>query len=86
MASDSRLQDPRDEWVEYLGLSCRAYNCLKNMGIDTISDAAKLSVRELMREKNCGRVSAEEISKAVREFQIEQSIQAGDIAIWEWPG
>lgn len=62
-----------DMTVEELGLSCRAYNCLKNGGIDTVGDAWRVlegdprrrAGREFTFLHNCGKVSSAEIYRAL---------------------
>lgn len=55
--------------IESLNLSKRPYNCLKNNGIDYIMQVSGFSFNDLMKICNMGSKSAEEILKAVSQFQ-----------------
>lgn len=47
--------------IEELDLSVRSYNCLKNAGIRTVSDLVQKTESEMLRTKNFGRKSLNEI-------------------------
>ena len=47
--------------IEELDLSVRSYNCLKRAGINTVEDLAKKSEEEMMKVRNLGRKSLEEV-------------------------
>jgi len=49
--------------VEELELSVRSYNCLKNANIQTIADLVQKSETEMLRTKNFGRKSLNEIKE-----------------------
>lgn len=49
--------------VEELELSVRSYNCLKNANIQTIGDLVQKSEAEMLRTKNFGRKSLNEIKE-----------------------
>lgn len=49
--------------VEELELSVRSYNCLKNASIKTIADLVQKSEQEMLRTKNFGRKSLNEIKE-----------------------
>ncbi|MCL4784199.1 MAG: DNA-directed RNA polymerase subunit alpha [Bryobacterales bacterium] len=49
--------------VDELELSVRSYNCLKNASIQTISDLVQKSEAEMLRTKNFGRKSLNEIKE-----------------------
>jgi DNA-directed RNA polymerase subunit alpha len=49
--------------VEELELSVRSYNCLKNANIQTIGDLVQKSESEMLRTKNFGRKSLNEIKE-----------------------
>lgn len=59
---------PLDDYaLGYLELSNRAYNSLRRAGIDTISDLTQYTKRRLMRIRNLGVKSLNEIIQALRE-------------------
>jgi DNA-directed RNA polymerase subunit alpha len=49
--------------VDELELSVRSYNCLKNANIQTIADLVQKSEAEMLRTKNFGRKSLNEIKE-----------------------
>ena len=56
--SDARILD---RTIEELGLSVRSYNCLKRAGINTVHDLTEKSEAEMMKVRNLGRKSLEEV-------------------------
>ncbi|HGJ7123825.1 TPA: DNA-directed RNA polymerase subunit alpha [Streptococcus pneumoniae] len=56
--SDDRILD---RTIEELDLSVRSYNCLKRAGINTVHDLTEKSEAEMMKERNLGRKSLEEV-------------------------
>ena len=53
--------------IEELDLSVRSYNCLKRAGINTVEDLANKTEEEMMKVRNLGRKSLEEVlNKLVR--------------------
>lgn len=59
--------------IEDLELSVRAYNCLKSAGINTIAELIQKTEGELLRTKNFGKRSLEEI----KEVLAKQGIKLG---------
>ena len=47
--------------IEDLDLSVRSYNCLKRAGINTVEHLAKKSEEEMMKVRNLGRKSLDEV-------------------------
>ena len=47
--------------IEQLDLTVRSYNCLKRAGIDWVYELTSKSLKDLMRVRNMGRKSIEEI-------------------------
>ncbi|HFV2588858.1 TPA: DNA-directed RNA polymerase subunit alpha [Streptococcus pneumoniae] len=56
--SDDRILD---RTIEELDLSVRSYNCLKRAGINTVHDLTEKSESEMMKVRNLGRKSLEEV-------------------------
>ena len=50
-----------DRTIEELDLSVRSYNCLKRAGINTVYDLTEKSESEMMKVRNLGRKSLEEV-------------------------
>jgi len=54
-----------------MGLSVRAYNCLKAADIDTFADLVSYSRNELMRFRNFGKKSLNEIDQLVEKMKLQ---------------
>jgi DNA-directed RNA polymerase subunit alpha len=67
LSSDDRKPEIRNEnlnrSVEELELSVRSYNCLKNANIQTIGELVQKSEAEMLKTKNFGRKSLNEIKE-----------------------
>ncbi len=61
--SMDRTSDQLNRSVEELELSVRSYNCLKNAGIQSIGELVQKSESEMLRTKNFGRKSLNEIKE-----------------------
>ena len=55
--------DSLDRSVEELELSVRSYNCLKNANITTIRELVQKTEQEMLKTKNFGRKSLNEIKE-----------------------
>ena len=53
-----------------MGLSVRAYNCLKAADIDTFADLVSYSRQELMKFRNFGRKSLNEIDQLIEKMKL----------------
>ena len=58
--------------IDELGLSVRAYCCLKRAGIFTISDIINLPKDDWFKIKNLGRKSLEEVVEKMHSFGYEE--------------
>ena len=47
--------------IEELDLSVRSYNCLKRAGINTVEDLTNKTEEDMMKVRNLGRKSLEEV-------------------------
>lgn len=54
-----------------MGLSVRAYNCLKSADIDTFADLVSYSRNELMKFRNFGKKSLNEIDQLVEKMKLQ---------------
>jgi DNA-directed RNA polymerase subunit alpha len=61
--AQSQMNEVLNRSVEELELSVRSYNCLKNANIQTIGDLVQRSEAEMLRTKNFGRKSLNEIKE-----------------------
>ncbi len=62
-AIEPKLNEVLTRSVEELELSVRSYNCLKNANIQTIGDLVQRTEAEMLRTKNFGRKSLNEIKE-----------------------
>ena len=60
---DANVNEHLEKSVEELELSVRSYNCLKNANIQTIRELVQKSEPEMLRTKNFGRKSLNEIKE-----------------------
>ena len=60
---EPKLNEALNRSVEELELSVRSYNCLKNASIQTIGDLVQKTEAEMLRTKNFGRKSLNEIKE-----------------------
>ena len=56
--------------IEDLDLSVRSYNCLKRAGINTVSELVQKSEDDMMKVRNLGRKSLEEVKKKLVELKL----------------
>lgn len=70
----ARKEDERtklyEKPIEEMELSVRSYNCLKRAGIDTVGDLAKKSRVEMMKVRNMGAKSMEEVIQKLESYGI----------------
>ena len=62
--------------IEELDLSVRSYNCLKRAGINTVEDLASKTEDEMMKVRNLGRKSLEEVLNKMAELGL--ALKPGD--------
>ncbi|MCL1845571.1 MAG: DNA-directed RNA polymerase subunit alpha [Defluviitaleaceae bacterium] len=82
---DAEIMIPREETggdrfrevvIEELDLSVRSYNCLKRAGINTVDDLANKTEEDMMKVRNLGRKSLEEVLKKMADLGLAlQSIE-----------
>ena len=56
--------------IEDLDLSVRSYNCLKRAGINNVSELVQKSEDDMMKVRNLGRKSMEEVKKKLIELSL----------------
>ncbi|MBQ8941602.1 MAG: DNA-directed RNA polymerase subunit alpha [Firmicutes bacterium] len=59
--------------IEELDLSVRSYNCLKRAGINTVEDLANKTEEDMMKVRNLGRKSLEEVLNKLAELGLSLS-------------
>ena len=73
-----RLFDNLKRSVEELELSVRSYNCLKNADIKTIGELVQKTEAEMLKTKNFGRKSLNEIKEILAEMGLSFGMRLGD--------
>ncbi len=58
---ESKKEKVLETTIEELDLSVRSYNCLKRAGINTVQDLTNKSENDMMKVRNLGRKSLEEV-------------------------
>ena len=56
--------------IEELDLSVRSFNCLKRAEINTVADLAAKTEDDMMKVRNLGRKSLEEVKKKLEELGL----------------
>ena len=56
--------------IEELDLSVRSYNCLKRAGINTVEELADKSEDDMMKVRNLGKKSMEEVKHKLNELGL----------------
>ena len=66
--SDSENEKVLDLTIDELDLSVRSFNCLKRAGINTVADLINKSEEDMMKVRNLGRKSLEEVIAKLDSF------------------
>ncbi len=69
--------------VNELELSVRAANCLKNAGIETIAEMVQKTESEMLKTKNFGRKSLNEIKEILAEMGLSLGMKVDDKIVAE---
>ena len=67
---ESRKEKVLEMTIEELDLSVRSYNCLKRAGIHTVQELANRTEDEMMKVRNLGRKSLEEVTAKLAELGL----------------
>ena len=59
--------------IDELELSVRSYNCLKRAGINTVEELTNRTSEDMMKVRNLGRKSLEEVLGKLKELGLELS-------------
>jgi DNA-directed RNA polymerase subunit alpha len=76
-SEDARLREYLDRTIDELDLSVRSYNCLKNAGIETVRDLVQKTEAELLKTKNFGRKSLNEIKELLADMELQLGMKPG---------
>ena len=84
-----RVFDPRQEYlgrsVDEMELSVRAYNCLKNATIRSIGELVQRSEQEMLKTKNFGRKSLNEIKEILHSMNLQLGMKVNEQGRITWP-
>jgi DNA-directed RNA polymerase subunit alpha len=81
VAVDDRLGEHLARSVEELELSVRSYNCLKNANIRTIGELVQKSEAEMLKTKNFGRKSLNEIKEILGEMGLSLGMKLEPVPV-----
>ena len=74
---DDRVREYLDRSIDELELSVRSYNCLKNAGIESVRDLVQRTEPELLKTKNFGRKSLNEIKELLADMKLSLGMRVG---------
>ena len=69
--NDSRKEKVLEMTIDDLDLSVRSYNCLKRAGINTVEDLTAKSGEDMMKVRNLGRKSLDEVIAKLSSLGLE---------------
>jgi len=67
---DNKQQKVMEMTIEDLDLSVRSYNCLKRAGIHTVEDLTKKSEEDMLKVRNLGQKSLDEVIKKLEDLNL----------------
>ncbi len=67
---DDKKEKKLEMTIEELDLSVRSYNCLKRAGINTLQELTDKSESDMMRVRNLGRKSLEEVKNKLTDLGL----------------
>ena len=76
VASQEAGRDELNKSIDELELSVRSYNCLKRAGINTVEDLCAKTMDDLMKVRNMGRKSLDEILNKLESMGLFLSSKA----------
>jgi DNA-directed RNA polymerase subunit alpha len=73
---DDQKEKALEMTIDELELSVRSYNCLKRAGINTVEELCSKTNDEMMKVRNLGRKSLEEVQEKLKELGLK--LNSGD--------
>lgn len=70
---DNEIDKVLEMSIDELELSVRSYNCLKRAGINTVEELTNRTSEDMMKVRNLGRKSLEEVLAKLKELGLELS-------------
>lgn len=68
---ESKKEKVLEMTIEELDLSVRSYNCLKRAGINTVEDLTNKTEEDMMKVRNLGKKSLEEVTNKLTALNLE---------------
>lgn len=68
---DERAFKALEMSIDELDLSVRSYNCLKRAGINTVQDLVQKSEEDMLKVRNLGKKSLDEVLKKIKDLGFE---------------
>ena len=78
VSPEAELHEKLDKSIEELELSVRSYNCLEAAGIKTIRDLVQKTESEMLKYRNFGRKSLNEIKTILRDMKLSFNLKIGE--------
>ena len=75
-STDEMKSDELNKSIDELELSVRSYNCLKRAGINTVEDLCAKTMDDLMKVRNMGRKSLDEILNKLESMGLRLTTKA----------
>jgi DNA-directed RNA polymerase subunit alpha len=72
---DTKKEKVLETTIEEMDLSVRSYNCLKRAGINTVEDLINKSEDEMMKVRNLGRKSLEEVIQKLESLGFSLAVK-----------
>lgn len=70
-AVDDEIDKVLEMNIDELELSVRSYNCLKRAGINTVEELTNKTPEDMMKVRNLGRKSLDEVLAKLKELGLE---------------
>ncbi len=74
--TDDEKERVKEMSIDELELSVRSFNCLKRAGINTVEELTNKTMDDMMKVRNLGRKSLDEVSAKLKELGL--SLRSGD--------
>lgn len=79
-SGDDKLSEYLSRNIDELELSVRSYNCLKNANIRTIGELVSRTEQEMLKTKNFGRKSLQEIKEILNSMGLHFGMKLSEIS------
>lgn len=70
-SEDDKQQKILEMSIEEMDLSVRSFNCLKRAGINTVEDLTKRNEEDMLKVRNLGRKSLDEVINKLRSYGLD---------------